>query len=202
MPETTEMRKARESRHYVGAVTSTGLLFALGCGGPGSFEGKVAGNELEVEDAIFLAGKDDESGATIASALVMTDLGDLCATLKANREPKNATLVWFILGRIEGTELLVPDKGTYTVVDLEALPPPRFAFGYFSKNDAACRNTLDEERAVAQSGTIEVEKIEFKKDGSMKGEFDARFGSQNDAVKGTFNASFCDAPLSDSFSCQ
>jgi hypothetical protein len=199
MPETTEMRKARESRHYVGAVTSTGLLFALGCGGPGSFEGKVAGNELEVEDAIFLTASDD-SGA--ASALIMTDLNDLCATLKANREPKNGTLVLFVLGRIEGSEVLLPDKGNYTVVDLEELPPPRFAFGYFSKNDAACRNTIDEERAVAQSGTIEVEEVEYKKDGSMRGEFDVRFGSQNDAVKGTFNASFCDAPLSDSFSCQ
>jgi len=191
-------------------LVSTVVLLSLGCGGPGSFDGKVVGNELNVDDAVFLA-LNDWAGNRAAAVLVMADFPDMCGKFKASREPKNATYVVFAVFRTQGSGtdpiFRSPDKGTYTVVDFQAVGGPtaplgNFAFAYFKKNDANCRNVIDDERALAKSGKIDVEKIEFKNDGSMTGKFDVTFGPQNDKVKGSFDASFCDALLGDVLSCE
>jgi hypothetical protein len=179
----------------------TVLVLALGCGGPGSFNGEVAGNKLAVNDAAFMPVTDD-TGATIAAYLVMADIPDICATLRANRESKNATYVASLVFRTQGSTALSPDKGTYTVVDLSSLPPPDFAVIAFVKTDANCFNVVAADRAIGRSGTMDIERIEFKTGGSMTGKFDVTFGSQNDNVTGTFNASFCDAPFPNAPNCE
>jgi hypothetical protein len=184
----------------IGLVSSV-LLLAFGCGGPGSFNGEVAGNKLSVDDAAFMRLPDD-TGATIGAFLVMADVPDICATWRANREPKNATSVGFLVFRTQGSTFLSPDKGAYTVVDLTSAPPPNFAVTAFVKNDANCETIVDPALAIGRSGTMDVERIEFKTGGSMTGRFDITFGSQNDNVTGTFNASFCDAPFPNAPNCE
>ena len=192
------------------AFALAAALLALGCGRAGTFEGEVAGNTLRVEDAVFFAAKDD-AGNTAGALLIMADVPDFCGMFKAGHAPKNGTYVAFAVlqTQLSGADLafLAPDRGSYQVVDPESIvsaqtvPRGRFALGGFVKNDANCQSVVDTASAVATSGTVGVEKIEFKKSGSMTGGFDVAFGSQNDGAKGTFNASFCDADFLSSLSC-
>jgi hypothetical protein len=142
-------------------------------------------------------------GATLA----LTDTADICADEKAGRERQNATYalisVFRTTGSAGGWTFLSPDRATYTVViDSNQAPPPNFATTLFWKNDANCNNVVADPYSWGQSGTVDVESIAFKPDGSMTGKFDITFGSQLDKVTGTFNASYCDVQNTSSHSCE
>ena len=177
---------------------STSLLLAMGCGGPGSFNGEVSGHKLVVNDAVFAPFKDHVG--IIGVYLVMSDGEELCTDLKANRVRRNTTAAGFNIFRTHesgsGT-FLSPDKRTYTVVDILDRSPPPAAYTYcgFRKIDENCNYVLPDSSALGQSGTVDVESIAFENDGWMTGEFDVIFGTQNDRVTGSFNASYCDATL-------
>jgi hypothetical protein len=176
-------------------VIAVVALFNVACGGPGSFNGTVAGKKLDVEDSVFVPVRDG-TGKTIGAYLVMADVPDICATLKANREPKGATALILGMMRIgaDGT-FLAPDKGDYAIVDSLTSPPRApIAFGSFQKSDSNCTNELAESQANARSGLVKIDAIELKEGGSMSGSFDITFGSQGDKTKGTFNAAYCFVP--------
>ena len=191
------------------ALVSMVATIALGCGATNSFDGTVAGNTLRVEASIFLP-LQDSTGTTLGAALVMTDVADLCAAFIANRLPKNMTAAAFLVFRTQDSGStrvrLAPDQGTYTVVlernaaDIATLPV-NYAFASFFKGDANCSNLVDFTHAEAQSGIIDVDQIDLGAGGTMTGNFDVRFGSQNDQVKGTFNASLCDTKVYVSRTC-
>lgn len=187
-------------------LASALLLLTLGCGGPGSFNGEVTGIKLAVNDAAFVPVRTD-TGEIWGTALVLTDVADLCADMKALRDRKNATYLSFSVFRTNGSSsgwpFLSPDKGTYTVIDGNATSlPTNFAYSEFWKNDANCQNVVASDRSDGRSGTVDVESIAFQSDGSMTGKFDVTFGVQADKVTGTFNASYCDPPTATTFNCE
>ena len=186
-------------------LVSFALLLSLGCGGPGSFNGEVAGNKLSVNDAAFVS-VPNATGGIGGVLLMMADVPDICADARANRFRKNSTYVWMQAYRTQGTYpnevYLSPDKGIYTVVADFAPPPSNFAYASFIRTDANCFNVIDTARAYGKSGTVDLEAIQFKTDGALTGKFDITFGTQNDSAKGTFNASFCDAAYTDAASCE
>jgi hypothetical protein len=177
-------------------LVSIVLVLALGCGGPGSFNGEVAGNRLAVHDAVFFPFSDTDTGEILGVRVELGDVADLCADAKALRTRKNATYVDIDVFRLnqDATWFLSPDKGTYTVIDRSAAQPPNFAYADFWRSDANCFNVVGSSNSSGRSGTVDVESIAFTGDGSITGKFDITFGSQNDKVTGSFNASRCDAP--------
>lgn len=175
------------------ALVTAAAVLAVGCGGPGSFNGTVDGKSLSVEDAVFAPIKSN-NGDTVGVALALSDVPDMCAQIKANREPKGATVASFLLLRVgsDGNGL-APDVGEFKVTDsFEHTPQGNFAFGGFSKSDANCNNEIANDHSSAKSGVVKVDALELKKDGSLTGTFDVTFGTQADKVTGSFNAAFCD----------
>ena len=173
-------------------LISTVLLLALGCGGPGSFNGEVAGNKLTVNEAVFIASR-DYRGVVGSVFLIMADVTTICADISANWLRKNATYVYMDFHRTQGTGtdtvVVSPDKGTYTVLDTAAPAPSDSVFTEFYKTQANC--TIDLPQYFGKSGTVTIYSIEFETGGTLTGEFDINYGTQNDHVTGTFNASLC-----------
>lgn len=181
-----------------------GLLFMAGCNPYGSFDGKVAGNKLEVKDAIF--GLYKSNGKTQGALMLMSDQPSLCDKLKANREPKEATALALVLFRVSADKTLVPpDVGDYAAVaPLGVLfATGNTSIGFFEKNDASCSNTLPSDSAEIRSGTVKITEYKAEAGGRMSGSFDLTFGGQADKAKGSFNASYCELPTMDtSLNCE
>jgi hypothetical protein len=157
-------------------LLAVALLF--GCGG--GFQGKVSGYGLAVQDTFFLA---DSSTA----ALVLTDQADLCTALAAPNPPPNATAMAFSFSRRADGNLLSPDTGDYTVSTTPG--SGNFATGLFLHTDANATSVVPAANSVAVSGVLSVDS--FTEGSSMSGNFDGRFGAQNDVVTFAFNAHFC-----------
>ncbi|MEW6432521.1 MAG: hypothetical protein AB1730_13545 [Myxococcota bacterium] len=172
---------------------SLGLVavFLSACGGPGSMDGTVAGLNLSVKDAIFALIK-DANGTTQGMYLVLADKPDLCATVKANRQPKSLTGVVFSMIRYTDTgTVLAPEAGDYTVINMQ---PPRggsYAGAFFTHTDANCTPTIAPTAATGSSGLVKLGSMKAEPGGFASGTFDVTFGT-SDKVKGHFNASFCD----------
>jgi hypothetical protein len=154
------------------------VALLAGCGG--GFQGKVSGYGLQVADTFFLA---DSSTA----ALVLTDQTDLCAALAAPNPPPNATAMAFSFSRRSDGNLLSPDTGDYTVSTTPG--SGNFATGLFLHTDANANNVVPAANSVAVSGVLSVDS--FTEGQTMGGNFDGRFGAQNDVVTFAFNAHFC-----------
>lgn len=177
-----------------------GLLAAVvlsACGGPGSMNGTVAGVELPVKDAMFAIIK-DQQGKSAGMYLVMADKPDLCATVKANRQPKNLTALLFSMVRYSVTmgnvEVLAPDVGDYTVIKSSPQSGGNYAGAFFTHTDANCTSTLSSDATQASSGLIKLKSLKAEAGGSAAGDFDVTFGA-GDKVTGSFNASFCDVTM-------
>lgn len=185
-------------------------FLTMGCGSVGNrFDGTVAGHTLHVEETLFFPLR-DSSGATLGAAVAMADTNDLCGALAANRIPPSMTHAWFFVFRTQddgSTRIrLAPDRGMYTVV-LErnaanlAAVPFNYAFAGFFSMDASCTSTIPMAQAEGQSGTVEVDNLDFTSPGTMTGKFEVSFGSQGERGTGTFNASLCDTNLYVSRTC-
>lgn len=166
-------------------------VFLSACGGPGYMDGTVAGLNLSVKDAIFALIK-DTSGTTQGMYLIMADKPDLCATIKANRQPKSLSGVIFSMIRYTDTgTVLAPEVGDYTVINST---PPRggsYAGAFFGHTDANCTSTIAQAAATGSSGLVKLTSMKAEAGGSASGTFDVTFGT-SDKVKGGFNAAFCD----------
>ncbi len=177
----------------VACLTFVGVF--SGCGG-GSVTGTVSGISLAVQDSIFFVLKDDQ-GKTGALTVIMADKPNLCDTLKANRQPKSATSLFFYLYNVKiengAVSLLAPDVGTYTVADLQNLKTSgTYAGTGFSKADANCTDSLTAASSTGKSGSIRLTTVKAEANGNLAGTFDVSIGTQTDKLTGTLNARYCD----------
>jgi len=161
------------------------------CGGPGNMSGTVGGIQLNVKDSAFLIVK-NQQGESVGMFLAMVDKPDICATLKANRNPKELTGVLFSMVRYtdQGTTL-APDVGDYTVI---SATPPRggnYAGAFFTHTDTNCTSTISNTAAQGSSGLVKLTSMKAEANGYASGTFDVTFGA-SDKVTGSFNAKFCE----------
>jgi len=159
-------------------------VWVTGCAG--SFDGKVGGESMTVKDSVFLPVKNGDQ--IVGLSVVMTDQPDTCDLLKANREPKGAKWVQLQLYEVNDAKLLYPDTGDFSVGSAYVLGNGKHAFGTFHVRDENCNDKAAS--ADTASGLIKVTHVEPKKDGMLNATWDITFGS--DAVKGSFNATYCD----------
>ncbi len=170
-------------------------LCLAACGGPGSFNGTVAGIKLDVKSSVFLQGT-DSNGVPNSAWVALTDVPAACDEVKSNRTPKNGTIVVFLLERYDANnKRIAPDKGDYTVTDNIFSSSGNIAFANFSKQDTNCTNTIQAKNSTGRSGLIKVDGYKGVTGGNISGSFDVTFGDQNDRVTGGFNADFCDAAI-------
>jgi hypothetical protein len=173
-------------RVLVAAVSMMGLV---GCAG--SADGKVAGHSLAVADAIFGTLKDD-NGKTLGLQVIMADKPNLCDKLKANRQPKEAVSLSFLLIRIGDNDVLAPDAVEYTVKSgLEPYTTKgNNAAAGFERENSSCESTIDGSAKAGRSGLIKVTNLKAETGGTANATFDVTFG--DGSLKGNFNATFCD----------
>ena len=168
------------------------LIGLAACGGPGSFNGQVANNPLNVRDAVFTVSKDNK-GNPLYALLILSDVEGTCAALKANRNPKTASYLALTLYRFASTGIIAPDVGEYSVADsLPLLTAGSWASGTFTRNDPNCTNTIAAKSAVTKSGILRVQAYRAETGGALGGNFDLTFGDQSDKATGSFSATFCD----------
>lgn len=162
-----------------------GLAVLVGCGGPGSFDGSVAGNRLNTKSAIFLMSSN-------VLMVLLTDVDGTCAKIKAGQLSKNMSS--FVLGIVqqENNTFVTPTPGDYAIIGPGAAAPSKFAVGSFGKSDANCRNTLTDQQSQANGGTLKLSSYKAEAGGTAVGTFEVTVGSQADKAKGSFNAEFCD----------
>jgi hypothetical protein len=179
----------------VASVAIGGLT--TGCNsGPGSFTGTVAGNSLEVKDAIFFTQPITQGTLSLGSGVVllMSSQTGSCDMLKNNQLKANSTGFGSILG-VAGGGLNIESNlttGSYRILTTTDLlnPPPsgtRLAIPAFEKLDAQCQNSIGTS-GDATSGTVNVDS--FTNNKTLTGHFDLDFGT--DSGTGDFNATFCD----------
>lgn len=170
------------------------MMFALalcavaGCGG-NSMTGTVKGVSMNAAEAIFAVLSD--AGPGQGMFILVSDKTGLCERMKANKPPKDATLLAMLLGVIDAAghgQALV--KGTYNVKPVSPGVSGNVAISQFSKLDSTCNSTLGDTPPTGTSGTVSLSNFEAKDGGSASGNFDMNFDS--DHVTGTFSASYCD----------
>ncbi len=148
------------------------LALSLAACGPGtSVNGTVKGVSLNVVDTIYV----NTRGVT---SLILADKPNLCATLGANRFPKNMTYLSFSVNSIE--------PGDYTV--------GAGANVFFAKTDEKCAGTFATEDGLGKSGLIKFSSLPQNVNGYANGTFDVTFGAQLDKVTGTFSSKYCLLP--------
>ena len=178
------------------------LLIALAstlaacAGGPGNFDGTVAGNKLDVKDAIFFVQPFTYNGTSLGSVVAfgLASQTGSCDSLKANTATKNSAALTAALTVFEGG-LAISDNltdGSYRLFSpVDAINPPpqgtRVFYGAFDQLDATCTDTTSQ-TGLATSGSITVSSYTAGK--TLSGSFDLQFG--NDSGTGSFNATFCD----------
>jgi hypothetical protein len=173
-------------------LTLIAALAASSCGGPGHMDGTVAGANLTVRDAIFSLVR-GSSGDLQGVFLFMGDKPDLCAALKANRQPKSLTGLSLSLVRYSDmAAVLSPDSGEYTIITSAPPRGGRYASAMFSRSDVNCTPTIAPASGGVTSGLVKVESLKAEPGGSAVGTFDLTFGG-GDKATGSFNATFCDA---------
>lgn len=162
-----------------------------------SIEGTVDGINLVPKDAIFLKTNNQRD-----IVFVMSDTENLCANLKANRLPKNQTLLTIYLDRRNGDdEQVAADVGEYTVGS-SSKSLQFLALAYVTTSDSKCAPTGLWDNRFGQSGLVKVQELSAKPNGRMTGTFDITFGTQKDKTKGSFSATFCDIPSDMTPSCE
>ena len=151
------------------------LLSLAACpgAGPGTFTGTVQGNGLEVKGAALVANTE----------VWLSNVNDLCPKLKRNQFPKNGSIVKLVLKPVAA--------GEFNVVSSLSTAMQNVATLQFIKLNDTCGNALVFAESIGTSGKVTVNGYEA--DQQIDGNFEATFGS-SDAVTGSFNAQYCDAP--------
>jgi len=161
-------------------------------GNGGTFEGTVAGQSLDVKEAVFTyVDTEGAAGRTRVLGVVLSSQTGLCARLKTNQQPGNLTT--FSLGLFSVTGAAIA-PGTFTSFSFAS---PVFVQAAFDRTDAQCESTLESGEGLGESGSVTLESFEAKAGGVARGAFDIKVGEQGDSVKGTFNATFCDVPVAE-----
>jgi hypothetical protein len=183
------------------AVAAVSLCACAG----NSFDGKVAGETINIKSAAFLQARDSNGKPTNATVF-MADVEGGCDYIKSNRQPKSGTYVSFTLyNRDMNSNEIAATQGDYTVIDYNVnflTQKGLFATSVFTKNDTSCTNVLAAKNADAKSGVIKVSSFKAETGGNISGSFDITYGDQADHVTGGFNADFCDAMFTTSPNCE
>ncbi len=185
------------ARILVAAVLAVGMV---GCAG--SADGKVAGHNLAVADAIFGTYKGND-GKNLGVQVYLSDKPNLCDSLKANRKQKGATSLSFFLIRIGDADVLAPDAVDYTVrTGLDAFTTKgNNAYAGFDREDSSCASTINDSAGGGKSGLIKVSNVKPEAGGTANATFDVTFG--DGSLKGSFNAQYCDlASLTNNPNCE
>ncbi len=163
---------------------------AIAVSGCNSFNGRVAGKELAVQDALFFNYL--INGQTVGATIILADRPRVCDSLKANRIPKNSNFAAITTFRVTSNGSIVPpDTGDYTVTTVLTPSAGNFAYGQFNALDANCNQTLPDTSNQATSGLVKVTSYRPSEGGGMAGTFDITWGSQSDKSTGGFNATYC-----------
>lgn len=168
-------------------VRSLLLLSAavLGCGGPGSFQGKVEGFTLApVADAIFMEGVGGVPGLT----LFLSESPELCDRAKRNAVASRSSSLKVVLTYMEGDAAVAPEAGSYAVGAISG----KMAGVVFVPHNEKCESAILADKSAARTGLVEVEK--YEPGTRLIGRFDARLGQQEDEISGSFEAHFCEVP--------
>ena len=192
-------------------IVGVAVSMALACGGnsaapANSVNGTIHGQSVQTQNGVSAAVAINSSGVqTNFAMIILSNDGNLCSDLAANKEPKNS----------QGVELLVSDwnstnhtssvpvaAGDYQVTDGTGAPPAKNAVVFYGQSDASCKSALG---ATGMSGVVHITSVN---NGVFSGSFDIVVAetdangattSTTDHWTGTFNPSLC-ASLSASLS--
>ncbi len=154
------------------AIVYFSVALGLTACGPGTVvNGTVKGNALNVVDSMFVY-----TGGAVS--LILADKPNLCATIVANRFPKNMTYISFNVNNTAA--------GDYTI--------GAGAQVFFAKLDDQCKGTFATEEGAGKSGLIKFNTLTATANGYANGTFDVTVGPQLDKLTGSFSTKFCVLP--------
>jgi hypothetical protein len=162
------------------------VCFLLGgmaaCRAPNEFIGRVAGQSLDVREAIF------RSGTSGDVSIHLTDAAGLCQRLSSGEASPAGTTVFTIdlQGPITRPEVIA---GTYRI---NTNSSEAMAEALFVKTDRAGNNSVAPSQASAVGGLAILDAIDGRAGGVAEGNFDMTVGVQGDRVRGNFRATYCE----------
>jgi hypothetical protein len=177
------------------------------CGGSGgvsssaSVSGNVHGNPVQTSNAISGNASFNNNGQmTQVGAILISNDGQLCADAGANKQPKNAQLLFLGLADVSNGAFSVPvAAGDYQVyVSGSGSPPAKIALAQYIRTDATCQ-TQQAQSALAASGVVHLTGVS---NGAYTGTFDLTVAetdasgnatSTTDHLTGSFNGASCAA---------
>jgi hypothetical protein len=177
--------------------TLGGALAGLGmvaCGGPGTVEGTVAGNALEVKSALTVS-----EGGVRNNIIFLSDKEGRCESALGGRRPKNETALGIALVRYDFSttppSYLPIAPGDYRVQTDSNFSTnwTQYAVVEFGNGDANCEEMLSSDLRRAVSGLVTIASIDSS-GGITSGSFDLTIGKQGDRLTGSFDATACAAP--------
>ncbi|HEX2573150.1 MAG TPA: hypothetical protein VH877_26615 [Polyangia bacterium] len=152
------------------------------CGSPNEFIGRVAGQSLDVREAIFR-----KDSADVDIYVHLTDAKDLCQRLNSGAGPFPGTTVFTmdLRGPLMRPEVTI---GTYRVNTNSA---EAMAEAVFVKTDGAGTNVVEPSQGAAVGGLVILDGIDARPGGVATGNFDLTVGTQADRIRGDFRATYC-----------
>ncbi len=162
------------------------VLCAAGCSG-NSVEGTVDGKTVGGSSA-FVGHFFAYEGFT-PTIVLMSSASNVCLAMKDNKEIKNSSGVFFILGVKTGADrTAAKETGTYVVSPSTSIPEGKFALVIAYNQGADCVDTLDASKSTGVSGTVTLE--EYAEGGAAAGKFDVTFPGGG-KLTGEFDAGAC-----------
>jgi len=158
------------------------------CGGPGSVDGKVKGQNYAVSSSASAAVTLTVATTQLhGAAIAMTSTGGLCADLGANTVHPGQQYVTIFLSDVNNLTFSTPTvPGTYSIYQSNTSPPPKAATMSLGTYDATCQK-IDSQSAAASSGTVMLDTVSGNK---FAGTFDVVLDS-GDHVTGEFDPQEC-----------
>ena len=151
------------------------------CSSPNEFIGRVAGQSLDVREALF---RRDGNGVVYVH---LTDAPGLCQRLNSGGGSAPGTTLFTIdlRGPLMSPEVII---GTYRVNTNSSEP---MAEATFLKTDRAGNDVVDPPQGTAVGGLAILTALDTRVGGLADGRFDMTVGAQGDRIRGTFQATYC-----------
>ena len=176
---------------------------SAGCAPPGSWTGKVEGHVLSVKSAIFGMGTPPGTLAplnpNVAGAVVLSDAPDPCADVTNNALSSRKS--YLVMGLVKPTASDVPLSTYLAINDLQQFTNALHTTSILDimvnganvtqlyVTNPTCGQVLDPNQSMAVDGTVTVGSWDPKNTAS--GIYDLTMGSQDDPIRGSFNAAWC-----------
>jgi len=162
----------------------------VGCGGPGSVDGKVHGQSIAINDSISAAVNVTAGTAQFhAAEIVMANASSLCKDVAGRVEHPNEKVVVMAVFDVNGTSFTTPTAaGTYAIYQQGTQPGAHAATLSVAVNDATCKS-VEAQSATATSGTITLDHVSGN---VFSGKYDVVLDS-GDHITGDFDPEGCPA---------